>query len=480
MTEAAADVVSRVNKARTMTMTVTLPLPGAVGAVILAAGKGTRMHSEAPKVLQRILDEPMLRYVYDAVSPLCAGRVHTIIGHGAEAVRQAFPEREGEFILQAEQLGTGHALQVAWPEIVARGLTHVLVINGDTPLVTTDALARFAAAALEVDADIAFVTLALDDPAAFGRVVRKDGQVAAVIEAKEYDPVLHGQEPNEINAGVYCFRVAAVGELLPRLSNVNKSGELYITDLVGLGVNQGLTVHGHCLGNAPDFLGINTPFELVCSEERLRERIVESHRQNGVCIRSPQTVRIGPDVRLAPGVDITGPCECYGRTNIAAGARIASHCRLRTADVGAGVTMHSFCHIQEARIGDACIIGPYARLRPGAVLEEQAHVGNFVEVKKSRLGRGAKANHLAYLGDADIGPGANIGAGTITCNYDGKRKNETHIGEKAFIGSNTALVAPVRVGDGALVGAGSVITQDVPDGHLGITRPEQHNVKWLK
>ena len=449
--------------------------PGAsgAGAVILAAGKGTRMYSDIPKVLQRILEEPMLRYVYDAVTPICGHRIWTVVGHRAEMVRAAFPDREGGFILQEQQLGTGHALQQAWPAVLAAGLERVLVINGDTPLVPEEVLRGFLAASLAEEADIAFITLTLPDPGAFGRVVRKGGRIAAIVEAKDYDPARHGPEPREINAGIYCLKTEVVTRLLPLLSNSNKSGELYITDLIGLGVERELKVYGHMRDDDPDLLGINNPEELVRSEERIRARLVREHMRGGVIIRAPQSVRIGPDARIERGAEITGPCELYGKCSIGRGARIASHCRLAGVTLEADAVMHSFCHAQDAHVGPRCIVGPYARLRPGAVMEDEAHVGNFVEMKKARLGKGAKANHLSYIGDAEVGAGSNIGAGTITCNYDGKNKHVTRIGEKAFIGSNTALVAPVTVGAGALVGAGSVITKDVPDNHLGVARAQQ-------
>jgi len=455
------------------------------GAVLLAAGKGTRMHSETPKVLQRILEEPMLRYVYDAVRGVCGGGIFTVVGHGADAVRAAFPGHAAGFVLQKEQLGTGHALQCAWPAILAAKLSHVLVINGDTPLVRRETLQRFLDESIAQKADLAFITLSLPDPGAFGRVLRtgdgpESGMVRAIVEAKDYDESLHGPDSGEINAGIYCLKVAALDALLPLLTRGNKSGEYYITDLVGLCVQRNLAVLGLNMGDDPDLLGINTPAELTRAEEDMRERIVLAHQKAGTLIRAASSVRIGPDVTIAPGADITGPCELYGHTQVAAGARIDSHCSLCDAHLGPGAVVRSFCHIEKAEVGPLCAVGPYARLRPGAVLEEGAFVGNFVEIKQARLGKGAKAGHLSYLGDARVGAGANIGAGTITCNFDGKNKHLTEIGAKAFIGSNTALVAPVSVGEGALVGAGSVITKDVPEGCLGITRAPQKTCKRKK
>jgi bifunctional UDP-N-acetylglucosamine pyrophosphorylase/glucosamine-1-phosphate N-acetyltransferase len=451
-----------------------------LGALILAAGKGTRMHSDTPKVLQSLLEEPMLAYVYKALAPVFGEAIWTVVGHRADMVRAAFPEHEARFVLQERQLGTGHALVEAWPRLLEAGLTHVLVTNGDTPLISEELVRDFLDESLRLDADLVFAGLVLPQPGAFGRVVRKDGKVAGIVEAKDYDSAVHGPASGEINAGVYCLRLAAVGPLLPRLGNDNKSGEFYITDLVGLAVEAGLSVEGLTRGDDPRLLGINSPEELARSETLLARELVRRHLREGAIIRQGESVRLGPDVRLEPGADITGPCEIYGKSAIGRGARIASHCRLHNAVVEAGARVHSFSHIQDAHIGPDCIVGPYARLRPGAVLEESAHVGNFVEMKKARLGKGAKANHLTYLGDAEIGAGTNIGAGTITCNYDGRNKHQTIIGEKAFIGSNVALVAPVRVGDGALVGAGSVITKPVEAGELALTRAPQRNMPRKK
>ncbi len=450
------------------------------GALILAAGKGTRMYSSQPKVLQCILEEPMLSYIYKTLRSVFGKRVWTVVGYQAQSVLAAFPEREGSFVLQSEQLGTGHALQLAWPRLLEAGFEYVLVVNGDSPLVPEDVLRSFAQTAQQDGADISFATLTLPDPGSFGRVVRVAGEVRGIVEAKDYDEKTHGPEPKEINAGVYFLKTAAVTGILPRLDRKNKSGELYITDIVGLGVAAGLKITGYSCQADARLLGINTPEELVRSEEHLRQAIVQAHMREGVIIRSPHTVRIGPRVRIARGAEITGPCEIYGTSQIGAGVRIESHCRLFSTVVEEGASVHSFCHMQEAQVGPSCIVGPYARLRPGAVLEEGAHVGNFVEVKKARLGKGAKANHLTYLGDAEVGAGANVGAGTITCNYDGRSKHITRIGERAFIGSNVALVAPVSVGDEALIGAGSVITRDVPAKHLGVTRAEQRMVPRKK
>lgn len=451
-----------------------------IGALILAAGKGTRMHSPVPKVLQPLLNEPMLGYVFDAAVPVCGERVWTVVGHQEELLRKAFPGRQSTFVTQDKQLGTGHALQVAWPELKKAAITHVLVINGDTPLLNEAILRDFLFTVAETKADIAFITLTRIAPGRLGRVVRKNGRVAAIVEAKDFDVTLHGAETGEINAGIYCLDMKAVEDLLPELKNTNKSGEFYITDLIGLAVDRGLSVVGDDFGDDPQLLGINTPEELVRSEEFLRERIVTEHLQNGIFIRNPGQVRIGPRVTIARGVEITGPCEILGRSALAPGSSVAPFCCLYDVELAEGARVLSFSHLERACLGPGAGAGPYARLRPGAVLEQEAKVGNFVEVKKTVLRKKAKAGHLTYLGDADIGEGANIGAGTITCNYDGANKHRTVIGKGAFIGSNTALVAPVTIGENAVVGAGSTITQPVPENSLGIARQRQKNLPWKK
>lgn len=446
-------------------------------ALILAAGKGTRMHSSRPKVLQELLGEPMLAYVLRALRPLFGkpdGRedIWAVVGHGAEQVEGAFPNLAA--IRQAEQLGTGHALATALPTLRQHGCARVLVVNGDVPLITTDVVRRFLAAA--GDAAIAFASLALEEAGAYGRVVRKGGEVAAIVEAKDFDPALHGTDISEVNAGLYSLDIAAVERLLPRLTNENKSGEYYITDLIALGLEAGLSVRGVNYGADESLLGVNSPAELAGMEELLRARIVRDLLLSGVTLHAPELVRVGPFALVAPGAEITGPCEIYGGSQVAAGARIESHCVLLDSVVRARARIRSFSHLEGAQAGEDTVVGPFARLRPGAVLEPASHVGNFVELKNARLCQGAKANHLSYLGDAEIGARANIGAGTITCNYDGKRKHPTSIGARAFIGSNTALVAPVSVGEGALVGAGSVITKDVPAGEMAIARGRQKNL----
>jgi bifunctional UDP-N-acetylglucosamine pyrophosphorylase/glucosamine-1-phosphate N-acetyltransferase len=444
-----------------------------VGALVLAAGKGTRMYSEDPKVLRTLLGEPMLAYVLDGLAPVFSERVHVVVGFGADKVRKAFPAYEGRFVLQAEQLGTGHALQCAWLDLKAAGYEYVLVVNGDVPLAAGGDLASFVEAGISQKADLAFLTIDLDDPGSYGRIVRDSSGLACIVEAKDHDESLHGPATGEINAGIYLVRVAAVDSVLFSLTNTNKSGEFYITDLAELVGSQGGRVLALNRGRDQNLLGINNARELVAAEEALRARIVDSWLACGAVLRQPGSVRIGPRVTLAPGCEVSGPCDILGDTQVSRGAVIEPHCWAKDSTVGEGAVVHAFSHLEKAAVGPGAHAGPYARLRPGAVMQEGSKVGNFVEMKKSVLGPGAKASHLTYLGDAEVGAQANIGAGTITCNYDGKNKFKTTIGAGAFIGSNTALVAPVAVGENALVAAGSVITEDVPEGALAIARGRQ-------
>lgn len=441
-------------------------------ALVLAAGKGTRMHSGLPKVLQNVLGEPMLRYVLDALAPDFGSDVWIVTGHKAELVEQAVPGCR--FILQKEQLGTGHALGQALPELARAGMDRILVINGDAPLVTAELLHEFLSKA--ENCDLAFATISLDEPGAYGRVVRVDGHIEGIVEAKDYDEKKYGAPTGEVNAGLYYFSRSLAERLLPKVTNKNKSGEYYITDLVALALEEGDNVKGIVCGSDESLLGVNSPAELSGAEEIMRVRVVNKLMASGVILHNPQAVRINPLVRVEPGVEITGPCEITGRSVIHSGACIEGFCVIRDTEIDGGAVIHPFCHFEGAHISSGALVGPYSRLRPGADLGVNSHVGNFVELKKTQLGEGAKANHLSYLGDAFIGAGTNIGAGTITCNYDGKNKFQTHIGEHAFIGSNTALVAPVTVGARALIGAGSTITKDIPDDELSIARAHQKNL----
>ncbi len=446
-------------------------------ALVLAGGKGTRMHSDKPKVLKTLLGESMLYYVYKALGPFLGKNIFTIVGFGAEYVEAAFPEMKENFVLQKEQLGTGHALQMGWERIKESGKEYCLVINGDTPLISEKAVKDFLDSVKEDQADISFVSITPDDPCQFGRVTRDgSGQVTAIVEAKDYDEAVHGPVSGEVNAGIYCLKISSVDGLLSKLTNNNKSGEYYITDLVDLAVECGMNVTAVNCGNSIDLMGINNPYELAQAESALRTRTAVRLLKSGVTLHNWESVIVGPGAEIEHGVEISGPCEIFGKTVIRRGAVIESHVRILNSTIEADALIKAYSHLEDAEVGPECMVGPYGRLRPGAVLHKGAKVGNFVEMKKAVLGEGAKASHLTYLGDSEIGAGTNIGAGTITCNYDGKNKHKTVIGEGAFIGSNTALVAPVTIGKGALIGAGSTITKDVKDGDLGVARGRQVNI----
>lgn len=451
-------------------------------ALVLAAGKGTRMHAGAmPKVMMRVLNEPMLWYVHRALTPVFGESLFTVVGHGAEHVTKAFPEHADNFVVQEEQLGTGHALQVAWPRLKAAGFRYLVVVNGDTPLLKPKTLTRLLDEARREKAALAFLSIEAPEPNSFGRVLRdEDGRVVSIIEAKDYDPAKHGPAPTEVNAGLYFLDMKFVEPLLGWLSNRNAAREYYITDLVELAIADKNTVLAVNCGQDLSLLGINTPFELSEAEERLSADIVREHLNHGVRLHNPTACRIGPRVTIKPGARITGPCEIMGDAVVAEGAQVDAFTVITESWISEGARIRHFSHLEGAEVGPDCVVGPYARLRPGAILERESKVGNFVEMKKAVLGRGSKASHLTYLGDATVGEGVNIGAGTITCNYDGAKKHATIIEDGAFIGSNTALVAPVTVGAGALIGAGSTITKDVAPGHLALSRAEQRQLKRRK
>lgn len=443
-------------------------------ALILAAGKGTRMHSARPKVLHTILGEPMLGLVIRALEPFFGSDIIIVAGHGAGQLEAAFPR--ARFVRQEEQLGTGHAVLTAMPQLA--GYDRVMVVNGDAPLLTPEIIDLFMQNSRM--SDISFATITLSDPASYGRVARVDGHVTGIVEAKDYRPEIHGRETGEINAGLYSFRISVLDALLPRLRNDNKAREFYLTDLVGFAVEDGMAVRDIACGANPRLLGVNSPQELAQLEDALAADQVARMLSAGVVVHNPGQVRVSPLVSIMPGAEICGPCQIFGSSSVSCGASVGPFCVIHNSRIGQNAIVEAFSHLRDAVVGPGCRVGPFARLRPGASLEEDSHVGNFVELKNAVLGAGAKANHLSYLGDAEIGAGSNIGAGTITCNYDGADKHRTTIGKNAFIGSNSSLVAPVSIGNGAKVGAGSVITRNVPDDTLALERTAQSERRLKK
>lgn len=454
---------------------------GKVAIVIMAAGKGTRLKSKHPKVLHAIAGKPLLEYVIAAATAIVPpGDVHVIIGHEAERVRAQVQHTGVRFVLQAEQRGTGHAIMVAKDAL--SGYEHTLVLSGDVPLIQPQTIARLRDFHLEQRAAMTILTAVLADPFGYGRVVRKrtaGNEVAAIVEQKS----LRGSQEKicEINTGIYGFQVKPLLENLSKLTTENAHREYYLTDIASLLVRAKKKVVAHLALSVEETLGINTRAELAQLDSTLRLRKNAELMQAGVTLFQPQTSIIDSDVQIAPDTIIDPYVQILGKTRIGSDCHIHSYSVIRDCQIGDNVVVRPGCILSESQIATGAVLGPYAHLRPGSDIGEGAHVGNFVETKKARLGKGSKANHLTYLGDTEIGENVNIGAGTITCNYDGVHKHTTVIEDGAFIGSDSTLVAPVRVGRGAYVGAASCITKDVPPESLAIARGQQVNKEgWVR
>jgi len=447
--------------------------------VILAAGLGKRMQSDLPKVLHPLAGKPMLAHVLDNARELNPDRIVVVVGHGADRVREAFADRpEIAFALQSPQQGTGHAVQQAVPYLVEGGGDDVtLVLYGDVPLVQPETLRRL----LDARAGgMAVLTEVLQDATGYGRIVRNDrGEVERIVEHKDASP--QEQRINEVNTGILTAPTARLKDWLTRIDNNNAQGEYYLTDIVGLSVADGVPVHAAQPGASWETLGVNSRVQQAQLERLWQAEQARRLLEQGVTLVDPARFDLRGSLACGRDVFIDVGCVFEGKVELADGVRIGPHCVIRDAVIGQGTQIEAFSHVREARVGQDARIGPYARLRPGADVGASAHVGNFVEIKKSVLGEGSKANHLAYIGDAQIGARVNIGAGTITCNYDGVNKFRTVIEDDAFIGSDTQLVAPVKVGKGATLGAGTTLTKDAPAGQLTISRPMQKTIEgWSR
>lgn len=435
--------------------------------IILAAGKGTRMRSSLPKVLQPLAGRPLLGHVIATAKKLNANNIITIYGHGGALVQQAFAAEQIDWVEQAEQLGTGHAVQMTLPVLKNEGMS--LILSGDVPCVTQDTLQRLLDASQETG--IGLVTLTLPDASGYGRIVRDNGAIQAIVEHKDASD--EQRQIKEINTGIYCVSNAKLHEWLPKLSNDNAQGEYYLTDIVAMALADGMTVASVEPTLAFEVEGVNDRVQLAALEREFQAFQAKSLMQQGVHLIDPSRfdlrgdLTVGKDVRIDINVIIEGDVTLGGNVEIGAG------CVIKNTTIAAGTKVQPYSVFENAVVGENVQIGPFARLRPGAKLANEVHIGNFVEVKNSSVGVGSKANHFTYLGDAEIGAGSNIGAGTITCNYDGANKFKTVIGDAAFIGSNSSLVAPVTIGNGATVGAGSVITRDVADHSLAFERSKQ-------
>jgi len=448
---------------------------------IMAAGKGTRLKSRHPKVLHQVGGKPMLAYVVAAASRVVPpADVYVIIGHEAERVRDAVSSMGVNFVLQEPQRGTGHALMVAREALAP--YDHVIVLSGDVPLIWWQTIEKLRDFHLAQKAAMTILTAEVTEPRGYGRIVRRRAtslEVRTIVEEKKATPTQ--REIREINSGIYVFAVKPLYRYIDRLSIDNPHKEYYLTDMAALLVKAGERVVATPAGDAHEVLGSNTRAELAALDARLRAWKCAELMREGVTIYYPHTSVIDMEVEIGPDTVIEPYVQLLGRTRIGADCRVQSYSVISECELGDGVWIKPGCVLEDSRIHARAQLGPYTHLRPGCDIAEEVHMGNFVEAKKARLGRGSKANHLTYLGDAVIGENVNVGAGTITCNYDGQRKHQTIIEDGAFIGSDSTLVAPVRIGKGAYVAAGSSITDDVPEGALGIARGRQANKEgWVR
>ncbi|MFN3704202.1 bifunctional UDP-N-acetylglucosamine diphosphorylase/glucosamine-1-phosphate N-acetyltransferase GlmU [Thermomonas sp.] len=449
---------------------MSIPPPAPLHVIILAAGEGKRMRSAIPKVLQAIAGRPMLAHVIAAARELSPAGLHVVYGHGGELVRAAFSaQADLHWAEQREQLGTGHAVQQAMPGIPEDA--RVVVLYGDVPLITAATLRRL----LEAPRALAVLAAELRDPTGYGRIVRDaEGHVAAIVEHKDADEAQ--RRIHLVNTGVIAAHAGALRRWLDGLRNDNAQGEYYLTDVFAAAAHEYAAAEIVLVDDPMETEGANDPWQLAQLERAFQLRQVRALCLQGARVADPARIDIRGTVTVGRDVEIDANVVFEGDVVLGDGVRIGPFCRIKDARIGAGTAIAAHCDIDGAVCEGAAHIGPYARLRPGTVLADGVHVGNFVETKKATLGRGSKANHLTYLGDAVIGAGVNIGAGTITCNYDGVNKSTTTIGDGAFIGSNSALVAPVSIGAGATIGAGSVISKDAPAGKLTVARARQQTV----
>ena len=443
--------------------------------IVLAAGKGTRMNSRLPKVLQPLAGRPLLAHVLDTARRLGASRICVVYGHGGEVVRERLDAPDLAWALQEPQLGTGHAVQQALPQLADDG--HALVLYGDVPLIGEATLGRLVAAA--GSRRLALLTVELDDPTGYGRIIRDAaGRVQRIVEQK--DASEDERRVREVNTGILVAPTARLRDWLSRLSNDNAQGEYYLTDIIAMAVAEDVEVAAEQPDRVSETLGVNDKRQLA-ELERIHQRDIAARLMAaGVTLLDPARIDVRGTLSCGRDVEIDVNCLFEGSVELADGVRVGANCVVKNARLGAGTRLAPFSHVEDTVTGEACVIGPYARTRPGTELADDVHLGNFVEVKNSKVASHSKANHLAYVGDADVGERVNIGAGTITCNYDGANKYRTVIEDDAFIGSDTQLVAPVKVGKGATLGAGTTLSRDAPPGQLTVSRARQATIPGWK
>ncbi len=447
---------------------------------VLAAGKGKRMRSNLPKVLHKVLGRAMIDHVLHTVESLKPKAIAMVTGHASEMVREHVGQPVNlDWVIQDKQLGTGHAVKQC--ENVIRDVRDVLIVCGDTPLLSVDTLAKLVDEHRSAGTDVTVLTAKPVNPLGYGRIVRDDdGNVTNIVEEK--DATDKQRQISEVSSGIYCVRHEVLFDLLHAIGNTNAQSEYYLPDIVPLALNAGQSVRAVAMFDSDEMVGVNDRVDLSDVEAIMQKHIIQDWQRNGVTIEKPETVRIEAGVKIGIDTVIQAGCYLIGSTQIGDECRVGPNAVLVDAWLDDRVNIFAFSHIHGAAVGSDSKVGPYARLRPDARLDEKVHIGNFVEVKKSVIGEGSKVNHLSYIGDATIGSNCNIGAGTITCNYDGANKFHTDIGNDVFVGSDTHLVAPVRVGNGATIGAGSTITRDVADGGLTLSeRNEQRHIgSWKR
>jgi bifunctional UDP-N-acetylglucosamine pyrophosphorylase/glucosamine-1-phosphate N-acetyltransferase len=452
----------------------------ALAVVIMAAGKGTRLKSKRPKVLHEIGGKPLLAHVIAAAGHVVAPEnIYVIVGHQAERVRAALAATGVQFVEQTDQRGTGHALQCARAAVA--GYESLLVLSGDVPLIRRETIDRMWKFHTAEGAAMTILSARPENPTGYGRIVRKaadSADVEAIVEQKSLAPAQ--EKIGEINSGIYAFKSAPLLAHLDKLTANNAHGELYLTDMAGILRAAGERVVAVEAENAAEVLGANTIAELVALDATMRDATAQRLMASGVTIFRPETCVIDAEVEIEADTVIEPFVQLRGKTRIGGDCLIRSYTVIENCTLGADVLVRQGCVLAESTVSDGARIGPFAHVRPGSEIGESVHVGNFVETKKAKLGKGAKANHLTYLGDAEIGEGTNVGAGVITCNYDGVNKHMTRIGKNVFVGSDSTIVAPITLEDGAYIGAGSCITKDVPAGALAVGRGRQVNIEgWV-